>query len=79
MLLFARGHPHAIARHRLSLSERRHMGGLAATTLSIAMIAAIILMGFGFRFVPRREYRKQGTLMIVAGLVILANVLIWTV
>jgi hypothetical protein len=55
------------------------MGGLAATTLSIAMIAAIILMGFGFRFVPRREYRKQGTLMIVAGLVILANVLIWTV
>ena len=55
------------------------MGGLAATTLSIAMLASLLLVGFGVRFVLRPEHRKQGALMIVAGLVILANVLIWTV
>ena len=55
------------------------MGGIAATTLSIAMIAALVLMIFGVRFAIRGEHRKQGVLMLVAGLVILANVLIWTI
>ena len=55
------------------------MQGLAATTLSIAMIAALLLMIFGARFALRGEHRKQGALMLVAGVVILANVLIWTV
>ena len=55
------------------------MAGLAVTTLSIAMIAALLLTGAGVRFVLRPEHRKQGALMIVAGLVILANVLVWTV
>ncbi len=55
------------------------MAGLAATTLSIAVIASLALAGFGTRLALRREHRKQGVLMIVAGLVILANVLVWTV
>jgi hypothetical protein len=32
----------------------------------------------GLRFVLRPEHRKHSGLMIVAGLVILANVLVWT-
>ena len=41
------------------------------------MIAAIILVVGGVRL-ARRE-RQRGLLMIAAGLVIFANVLIWTV
>jgi len=52
---------------------------LAATIFSLATIAALILVGFGIRFAVGRQFRKNGLLMIVAGLVILANVLIWTV
>jgi hypothetical protein len=54
------------------------MEAVAATTMSIAMIAAFVLVGVGVRLVLRPEQRKQGGLMIVAGLVILANVLVWT-
>jgi hypothetical protein len=55
------------------------MAGLAATTLSIAMLAAIVLIGFGTKFALGTEHRKNGRLMVVAGLVLLANVLIWTI
>ncbi len=54
------------------------MGAVAATTMSIAVIAAFVLMAVGVRFLLRPEHRKQGGLMIVAGVVILANVLVWT-
>ena len=55
------------------------MSGLVATIFSVAVIAAFILIGFGARFALGTDYRKNGALMIVAGAVILANVLIWTV
>ncbi|MFC7537613.1 hypothetical protein ACFQPG_09565 [Sphingomonas sp. GCM10030256] len=55
------------------------MPALAAATLSLAMIASMVLLFFGARVTMKGEHRKQGVLMIVAGLVILANVLIWTV
>ena len=55
------------------------MAELARMTLSIAMIAALALVIFGARFAFRAEHRKQGLLMLVAGAVIFANVLIWTV
>jgi hypothetical protein len=55
------------------------MTGIAATAPSIAMIAVVLLMIFGIRLALRAEHRKQGLLMLVAGVVILANVLIWTV
>ncbi len=54
------------------------MNGIAATTLSIATIGAFLLIGAGVRFAVGRENRKQGLLMVAAGMVILGNVLIWT-
>jgi hypothetical protein len=55
------------------------MSGIAATTMSIAMIAALVLLVAGIRLSLRAEHRQQGVLMAIAGLVIAANVLIWTV
>jgi hypothetical protein len=55
------------------------MAGLAATTLSIAMLAAMVLIGFGIKFALGTEHRKNGRLMVIAGLVLVANVLVWTV
>jgi hypothetical protein len=47
------------------------------TLLSLAVLAALALVGGGaWRFVRRGE-RLQGGLMVVAALVLLANVLIW--
>ena len=52
---------------------------MAATFLSIAMLAVIALvLGGGWLILARRE-AKRGGLMVAAGLVILGNVLIWTV
>ena len=47
--------------------------------LALAMIAAFVLIGFGARLALRGEDRKRGVLMVVAALVLIANVLIWTV
>lgn len=53
------------------------MSGLVGGLFSLAMLAAFVLVGFGIKFALCTEYRKNGWLMIVAGVVILANVLIW--
>lgn len=55
------------------------MNETAATLLSIAMLAAFVLVGVGIRFAWTDAHRKQGLLMVVAGLVLIANVLIWTI
>ena len=55
------------------------MGGLAAATMSVAMIAVFLLAGGGIVLLVRGHNRKQGALMLVAALVLLGNVLIWTV
>ncbi|WP_162789238.1 MULTISPECIES: hypothetical protein [Sphingomonas] len=55
------------------------MSGVVAAIFSVAVIAAFTLLGFGVRFALQPATRKNGALMIVAGVVILANVLIWTV
>ena len=47
--------------------------------LALAMIAAIVLIIFGVKLAARGDDRKRGVLMIVAALVLIANVLIWTV
>ena len=54
------------------------MTGLPATIFSLATIAAFVLIGFGVRFALGGQFRRNGLLMIVAGLVIMANVLVWT-
>ena len=54
------------------------MSGLAAATASIAMFAVIALGWGGVWLILKRRDRARGALMIVAALVLLANVLIWT-
>lgn len=55
------------------------MNGLAATLLSIGMIAAFVLIGRGLYMLVKDGDRKQAWLMILASLVLLINVLIWAV
>ena len=43
------------------------------------MIAVFLLTAGGIRLIQRGEHRQQGWLMIVAAMVLLGNVLIWTV
>ena len=55
------------------------MGTIASAALAIAMIAAFLLAIGGATLIRRGEYRQQGWLMIVAAMVLVGNVLIWTV
>ena len=57
------------------------MTGLAAATLSIAMLAAALLGVFGFRQALKKDdkvARQRGLLMIAMAIVLVGNVLIWT-
>ena len=47
--------------------------------MSLAMLAAIILVIGGARLAFRRETRGRGWLMIAAAAVLVMNVMIWTV
>lgn len=51
-------------------------GRMAGTILSILMLAGVLLTGGGIHAIVRRGDRKRGGLMIVAGLVMFANVAI---
>ncbi len=55
------------------------MGTIASGALALAMIAAFLLTAGGIRLITRGEHRKQGWLMLVAALVLVGNVLVWTV
>jgi hypothetical protein len=55
------------------------MGTIASAALGIAMIAAFLLVLGGIRLIRRGPYRQQGWLMIVAAMVLVGNVLVWTV
>ena len=50
-----------------------------SAALATAMIAAFILIVFGIRLARRPEERQRGLLMVAAAIVLIANVLIWTV
>jgi hypothetical protein len=54
------------------------MTGLADALLSIAVLGAFVLMGGGVWLLVKKGEKKQGGLMVLAALVLLANVLIWT-
>jgi drug/metabolite transporter superfamily protein YnfA len=56
----------------------RTVGSFASAALAITMIAAILLLLFGFRLALRPEERRRGLLMIACGIIFIANVLIWT-
>lgn len=53
------------------------METLAATALSLAVLAAVALVAGGAWLIAKRRNPKQGALMLVAAAVLLANVLIW--
>jgi len=46
--------------------------------MAIVMIAAFLLVIGGVRLTWQKEYRSRGILMIGAAVVLVANVLIWT-
>ncbi len=52
--------------------------GPAATLLAILMVVAILLAVFGIRMIARGE-RRNGSLMLVCAVVMVGNVVIWTV
>ena len=52
---------------------------IGVSALSLAMIAAAVLVFFGARLAMGGDDRKRGVLMMVAALVLIGNVLIWTV
>ena len=54
------------------------MNGADALVASVAVLAVIALGWGGLWLVLKRRDRTRGALMIVAGLVLLANMLIWT-
>jgi hypothetical protein len=55
------------------------MNGPAALTLSLLMVAGLLLGGGGlWMMLGKRDY-KRGWLMIVAATVMFANVAIWTI
>jgi hypothetical protein len=55
------------------------MTGFVAALLSIAVLAAFALIAGGGWLIVKGRERKHGFLMVLAALVLLANVLIWTV
>ena len=55
------------------------MEGITDAALAIAVIASFLLVAGGIRLARTRQTRGRGALMIIAALVILMNVMIWTV
>ena len=47
--------------------------------MAIAMVAALLLLAGGVKLALVRQTRGRGILMIVAALVMIMNVMIWTV
>jgi len=47
--------------------------------MAAAMVAAFLLLAAGVKLILPRQTRTRGVLMIVAALVIVTNVMIWTV
>lgn len=53
--------------------------GPGAVLLSIAMLGAFALAGGGIWMIGKRRDVRKGVLMLVASLVLLGNVLVWTI
>ncbi len=51
----------------------------SSAALAIAMIAAFVLLAGGVKLARERQSRGRGALMIAAALVLVMNVMIWTV
>ena len=55
------------------------MENFSAVALALAMVCAFLLLIGGAKLALARQSRGRGILMIVAALVIVMNVMIWTV
>jgi high-affinity Fe2+/Pb2+ permease len=55
------------------------MENYSSVTMGIAMVAAFLLAAGGTKLLFDRQTRLRGILMIVAALVLVMNVMIWTV
>jgi hypothetical protein len=55
------------------------MQNFSGVAMAVAMIAALLLAGGGVKLVRKRQTRGRGVLMLVAALVLVMNVMIWTV
>lgn len=55
------------------------MPNFSAIALALAMLAAFLLLLGGLKLVLARQTRSRGILMIAAALVLVMNVMIWTV
>ena len=54
------------------------MSTIASAALTVAMIASFLLIGGAVKLLRDPHTRRKGGLMLAAALVILGNVLIWT-
>lgn len=61
------------------MSSTGQLGALAGTMLSVLVIAAMVLAWGGWRMITKRGDRQKGILMLACALVLVVNVLIWTV
>lgn len=52
---------------------------MSGTILSLLMLAGLALTSGGVYLVAKKQDRRHGLLMVVAGIVMLANVAIWAV
>jgi high-affinity Fe2+/Pb2+ permease len=57
----------------------RLVSPLASALLSIAILAAFLLVGGGVYLIVKRINRTQGLLMLVMAAVLVGNVLVWAV
>ena len=55
------------------------MNRFSSLAMAAAMVAAFLLLLGGVKLVLHRQTRTRGILMIVTALVIVTNVMIWTV
>ena len=55
------------------------MLNFSSLALTVAMIAAFLLIIGGVKLAVNRQTRVRGVLMVVAAAVIVMNVMIWTV
>jgi hypothetical protein len=55
------------------------MENFSAVAMALAMIVAFLLLAGGVKLALSRQTRGRGALMITAALVLVMNVMIWTV
>jgi high-affinity Fe2+/Pb2+ permease len=60
------------------MAQAEAMYTIAATALSVAVIATFALVAGGIYLLVKRKERKQGVLMLIAAVVLFGNVLVWT-